>query len=307
MITNKASTYSAILCAHNSQATIRDALMSIIEQSLKSNEVIVVDDYSTDQTYSILKQIALKHSDILIIKNNSNLGQAESRNIAAACATGDVLIFFDDDDVSFKDRAETHLKLHNLGSDLSFVSSQKTYKNGYVVDCINQDLTEVRLEPSVWVEKLTLGLGPEMLSNLWIPACTSSITKVAFRALGGYDKSFRRLEDVDLFIRAAAAKMTSSWSSDVLVDRVATFSETKGGILETRHEKLLLLKHSKYLPKKAYLSGLRLIQIREAYFTKRYFRMAILICKNPLSGVVSQKRLFRFFSRLVHDVKKGKS
>jgi len=306
LIINKVSTYSAILCAHNSQATIRDAVMCIIEQSLKYNEVIVVDDYSTDQTFSILEQIALTHSGIVIIKNDSNLGQAESRNIAAACATGDVLIFFDDDDVSLKDRAAAHMQMHSLQSDLSFVSSQKTYKNGYVVDCINQDLTAVRLEPSVWVEKLTLGLGPEMLNDLWIPACTSSITKVAFNTLSGYDKSFRRLEDADLFIRAAAARMASSWSSDVLVKRVATFSETKGGMLETMHEKLLLSKHMRYLPKNAYLSGLMLIQIREAYFTKRFFRMAILICKNPLSGVVSQKRLFRFFSRLVHDVKKGK-
>ena len=304
MITIKPLTYSAILCAHNSQATIHSALKSIIQQSLKSNEVIVVDDYSTDETYSILEQIALEYSDIVIIKNNSNLGQAESRNIAAARATGDILIFFDDDDVSLKDRAITHLKMHSLQSDLSFVSSQKTYKNGYTIDCINQDLKKVRLEPLIWVEKLTLGSGPDTLNNLWIPACTSSITKVAFRSLGGYDKSFRRLEDADLFIRASAANMTSSWSSNILVKRMATFSEAKGGIVETMHEKLLLSKHKNYLAKKKYLTGLRLIQIREAYFTKRYLRMAILICMNPLSGVVSQKRLFRFFSRLLHDAKK---
>lgn len=281
--------------------------MSIIDQTLRPNEVIVVDDYSTDKTYSILEQIALEHSDIVIIKNKSNLGQAESRNIGAACATGDILIFFDDDDVSLKDRAETHLKMHSPQSDLSFVSSQKTYENGYLVDCINQDLTEVRLEPFLWVEKLTLGLGPKLLDDLWIPACTSSITQEAFRSLGGYDRSLRRLEDADLFIRAAAANMTSSWSSIILVKRMATFSESKGGILETMHEKLLLSKHRNYLAKKTYLSGLRLIQIREAYFTKRYLRMAILICKNPLSGVVSRKRIFRFFSRLVHDIKKGQS
>jgi glycosyltransferase involved in cell wall biosynthesis len=304
LITNRASTYSAILCAHNSQATIRDALLSIVGQSLESNEIIVVDDYSTDNTYSILEQFALEHSEITIIRNRSNLGQAESRNIAASSATGDILIFFDDDDVSFRERAKAHLEMHALPSDLSFVSSQKIYENGYIVDCSNQHLTGVRLEPSVWVEKLTLGLEPRMLNDLWIPACTSSITNKAFQALGGYDKSFRRLEDADLFLRAAAANLTSSWSSTILVKRRATFSEFKGGVLETSHEKLLLSKHRKFLATTNYLSGLRLIQIREAYFTKKYFRMIILICKNPFVGVVSWKRIGRFFARLIHDLKK---
>ena len=278
--------------------------MSIVEQSLESNEIIVVDDYSTDETYSILEQFALEHSEIMIIKNKSNLGQAESRNIAAALATGDILIFFDDDDVSLRERADAHLKMHALPSDLSFVSSQKIYENGYTVNCSNQDLTEVRLEPSVWVEKLTLGQEPRMLNDLWIPACTSSITNRAFQALGGYDKSFRRLEDADLFLRAAAASLTSSWSSTILVKRMATFSEYKGGVLETSHEKLLLSKHRKFLATTKYLNGLRLIQIREAYFTKKYFRMIFFICKNPFAGVVSWKRTRRFLARLAHDLKK---
>lgn len=305
MSINRASTYSAILCAHNSQATIRDALLFIVDQSLKSNEIIVVDDYSMDDTYSILEQLALEHSEIMIIRNKSNLGQAESRNIAAARATGDILIFFDDDDISLKERAKVHVEMHALPTDLSFVSSQKIYENGYILNCSNKDLMGVRLKPSDWVEKLTLGLEHQMLYDLWIPACTSSITNKAFQAIGGYDKSFRRLEDADLFLRAAAAGFTSSWSSTILVKRLATFSASKGGVLETSHEKLLLSKHREFLAIDNYLYGLKLIQIREAYFTKKYFRMIILICKKPFVGVVSWRRIKRFFARLAHDLRKG--
>jgi hypothetical protein len=119
--------------------------------------------------------------------------------------------------------------------------------------------------------------------------------------------TFRRLEDADFFIRAAKAGLSASWSSTSLVIRKATFSSSKGGAHETAFEKHLILKHLALLSKKDFNKGLRLVQVREAYFTSKYFMMFVLICKNPLIGVVSFKRVMRFFARLFHDIRKAKS
>lgn len=307
MNTNNTCNYSAILCTYNSQDTVRDAVQSIINQSVLPHEIIIIDDCSTDRTCEILDEINYEYPEIVLIKNDLNLGQAECRNIAANFATGSILIMFDDDDISLKVRAEVHLQMHRTGSDISFVSSQKIYENGYSVECSNRDLERIQLKPSAWVAKLSLGLSSKFLDDLWIPACTLAITKVSFESLGGFDRTFRRLEDADFFIRAAKAGLTASWSSTSLVIRKATFSSSKGGAHETAFEKHLILKHQALLSKKDYNRALRLVQVREAYFTSKYFMMFILICKNPLIGVVSFKRVIRFFARLFHDIRKAKS
>ena len=133
-MSNKAVTYAAILCTYNSEETALAALNAIINQSTKPNEIIIIDDCSQDSTTEIIHNAIKALPEVNLIKNEVNLGQSASRNKAAQIANSEILIFFDDDDISKPERAQAHIQMHLGNTDISFVSSTKKYANGYSVE-----------------------------------------------------------------------------------------------------------------------------------------------------------------------------
>ena len=299
--------YCAILTTFNGEKTILSALESIQNQTVKPREIIVIDDCSMDQTPHLVKSALLNLDNAQLIQNSSNLGQSASRNLGALQSDSDILIFFDDDDVSSPSRAEVHIALHSKKSSLSFVSSKKAYPNGYTIELVNHDLSDFQLITKNWIDKLTCGISRGMPSNLWVPASTSAVSRLVFNSLNGYDKDFRRLEDSELMIRCAIESLKASWSSEILVTRNATESSGKGGKIETTYEKLLLIKHKDLMTSKDYKKRMGLISIREAYFTKKYSSLVYLLFKSPSISLSSLGRIRGFIRRMVHDLRKSSS
>lgn len=92
------SKISVIVPAYNSSDKIRECLDSIVKQTYKDLEIILVDDCSLDDTFSIMREYASKDDRIVLIKNPINLGAGASRNIGLTSATGDYVTFVDSDD-----------------------------------------------------------------------------------------------------------------------------------------------------------------------------------------------------------------
>ena len=92
------SKISVIIPAYNASENIRECLDSIINQTYKDLEIIVVDDCSKDDTFKILKDYASRDKRILVVKNAINLGAGGSRNVGLSIATGDYVTFVDSDD-----------------------------------------------------------------------------------------------------------------------------------------------------------------------------------------------------------------
>ena len=118
---SNSNNYSAILTTYNAEDTFQRAFKSIINQSKKPDEIIIVDDASTDKTFAIINRIAGDNERIKIIKSTTNLGPANSRNLGVSVSKNDFLVFFDDDDESQEIRAEIQIKNLNQ-SDLNYVS-----------------------------------------------------------------------------------------------------------------------------------------------------------------------------------------
>lgn len=89
--------FSIIVPTYNSKKFIRNCLDSILSQTFKNFEVIVIDDGSTDNTLNILKEYEKKDSRIFFYHfENAGISVARRRGISLAC--GDYLIFVDSDD-----------------------------------------------------------------------------------------------------------------------------------------------------------------------------------------------------------------
>lgn len=90
--------FSIIIPSYNRASQIVQTLHSLLEQSFKDFEIIVVDDGSTDNTQEIMNDYCIKHSFIKYEKQ-SNKGVCTARNNGAKIAKGEYLIFLDSDDL----------------------------------------------------------------------------------------------------------------------------------------------------------------------------------------------------------------
>ena len=87
-----------IIPVYNTEKYIRQCLDSVVNQTYKNIEIIVINDASTDYSYTILKRYDKEHKNIKLINNYINLGVSASRNIGLNAANGDYIYFLDSDD-----------------------------------------------------------------------------------------------------------------------------------------------------------------------------------------------------------------
>lgn len=89
---------SVIIPVYNGEAYIDRCLNSILNQSLKEIQIILIDDASTDETLTRVSAFAEKHSNLLVIPQPKNRGTGVCRNIGLEAAAGEFVAFLDADD-----------------------------------------------------------------------------------------------------------------------------------------------------------------------------------------------------------------
>lgn len=109
--------FSVIICAYNIEAYVSKAIESVLNQTFKDYELILVNDGSKDNTLNILKEYESKNGDrIKVIDNVINLGLSKSRNIAISQANGEYIVHLDGDDLFYE--PDTLKKINNtIGED----------------------------------------------------------------------------------------------------------------------------------------------------------------------------------------------
>ena len=102
---------SVMLVVYNGERYIRTAIESVINQTHKDFELLIVDDGSIDNTLSIIKEYAEKDMRIKFEAHKNNRGVAAARNTALEMAKGEWLTFIDADDAYHPQRLESLLKI----------------------------------------------------------------------------------------------------------------------------------------------------------------------------------------------------
>lgn len=101
---NSKTLVTIIMPTYNAEKTISFAIDSIINQSWKNFELLIVDDCSSDATYSIAKEYEQLDSRIKVFKQEINLGAYSARNLALLNANGDFITTHDSDDWSHPEK-----------------------------------------------------------------------------------------------------------------------------------------------------------------------------------------------------------
>lgn len=294
--------YTAVVTAYNSEDTILDSLESIRKQSIKPQEIILIDDNSIDFTLEKVNSFKSSLPSLRVIVNSINRGQSFSRNIACNLARTKFLIFFDSDDVSIPTRASLHLHHFSKGSAISFVSSVKRYPSGYEVRHINSNLTEIP-DLNLFVNLLLLGKKSGKSSDIYIPASTCAVSVPHFKQVSGFDESLRRLEDVDLAIKFARFSYQFAWSAEVGVIRRHSESESKGRGIDMRFEKDLLIKYRDILGERNFRNSLIHMRTRQLFFARNYYLLIFHLIRHPLYCFKSLRKSKRLLNRLTHEIR----
>ena len=94
---------SAVITAYNSEAFIAEAISSVLEQTHPVDEIVVVDDGSTDQTRMIVESFAPQGVRYVYQENG---GPGAARNTGIQATSGEIIAFLDADDVWLKDKTK---------------------------------------------------------------------------------------------------------------------------------------------------------------------------------------------------------
>lgn len=134
---------SIVIPVYNVEKYIRECLDSIINQTYKNLEIILVDDESKDKSGIICDEYAIKDSRIKVV-HKKNGGAASARNIALDLLTGDYISFIDSDDYVASQYIEYLVKyLEQNNADISICSYYDLYTDNMIqYDLANKTFTK---------------------------------------------------------------------------------------------------------------------------------------------------------------------
>ncbi len=120
---------SVIIPVHNSRKYIEKCINSVINQTYKNLEIIIVDDNSIDNSVNIIKSIKDKRIKLIELKENN--GAAQARNKGIEVSTGEYICFLDSDDYWYNKKIEKQLKFIKnkafIYSEYLYLKNNKTH------------------------------------------------------------------------------------------------------------------------------------------------------------------------------------
>lgn len=118
---------SVLIGIYNCESTLVEALDSLYNQTYKDFKIILCDDGSVDNTYRVAKDYATKHDNIILVKNEKNMGLNYTLNHCLEYADTEYLARMDGDDISLPNRFEKEIKFLDEHSEYAVVSGPMIY------------------------------------------------------------------------------------------------------------------------------------------------------------------------------------
>ncbi len=178
---------SVIMPAYNAEKYIAQAIESILGQTYKDFELIIINDCSCDRT----EEIILSYDDprIVYVKNEQNLGVAKTLNVGLEIAKGEYIARMDADDMSLPQRFAKQVAFLNANEDVAVLGTNVETFNETGTICTGWSATD-----------------PEQMKVDMLFACGLAHPSVMMRTnvirqLGGYAPDYHGLEDYELWCR----------------------------------------------------------------------------------------------------------
>lgn len=178
------------MATFNDQSTIDDSIQSIVDQTFTDWELLVVDDASTDNTSSIVRDWSSRDQRIELVRQHSNAGSGAARNRAIQMAAGEYIAVLDADDIALARRLELQAREMDTNRDLAAVASQLAEFGSWGGP-----------ELSGWATDDVAVAARQIRYKMPIPHPSTMFRAEVVQSIGGYDEKCRRAQDYALFLK----------------------------------------------------------------------------------------------------------
>jgi len=188
--------FSVIIPVYNKEKYIVDTVYSVLNQSYKLYEVILIDDGSSDNTLNVLSTINDKK---VRIYHKENGGVSSARNFGISNARYEYIAFLDGDDTWKPDfLLEIYNSISKYPNECFFATNYNILRNAeYVKRLLPPDLPDISLIPNYF-----------SLARNYYLICSSAVVikKQLLEDIGGFNEEINYGEDIDMWIRIMSQK-----------------------------------------------------------------------------------------------------
>ena len=184
---------SVIIPAFNVAEFVRDAVMSVLNQTWHHLELIAVDDGSTDSTLEVLRSI--DDSRLRVLSQN-NRGSSAARNTGVEASHGDLIAFLDGDDLWSRSKLEEQVRI------------LRTFPNLDLVFCRSRIINEAGHDTrrrSIAVAG-SVSLRDLMRENVVNNGSAVLLRRTALEQVGLFDVNLPSCVDYDMWLRIASLR-----------------------------------------------------------------------------------------------------
>ncbi|MHA1380619.1 MAG: glycosyltransferase family 2 protein [Candidatus Helarchaeota archaeon] len=183
---------SVIIPTYNRAHLLPRAIKSVLNQTFKDFELIIIDDGSIDETEEVVKKFQKEDERIKYIKHNTNMGGGAARNTGIKVSRGEYIAFQDSDDEWLPEKLEKQIKVFkNIAPEISVIYTGfwkvKGNKKTYI--------------PSKRITKKEGDIHKELLKGNFVTTQVAIVKRECFKKSGMFDETLPRLQDWDLWIR----------------------------------------------------------------------------------------------------------
>ena len=210
--------FSIIICCYNSEEFIEETIKSIIKQTYKNWEIVIIDDGSFDSTRKIIQKYIEKKIPINYYYQN-NKGYASARNKGLELSKYDWLVIIDHDDICIEERLEIQNKniIENPTCNLFFGDAlyfNKIESFSKFENLKNKD----KFLPHKLNLKKTNAFKNLIIHGCFIVSSTVTFNKTIINEIGNFNTKFKIVSDYDFFLRLSnefniycSNKIISKW------------------------------------------------------------------------------------------------
>lgn len=218
---------SVIIPTYNRKNIIKRAIDSVLKQTYKNIELIIVDDCSTDGTMEEIQKYYNHIENLIYVINDTNQGAGKSRNIGAEYASGDYIAFQDSDDEWMPSKLEHQMRQISDAPEIGMVYCSYSFQtpDGRTLAYPSSELPLDALGENIY---------PFILVYPLIGTPTMLINKEKFIAVGGFNENLKSLEDYEFSVRFAYQYKIAYVNLPLVITH-----ETSGGVNAQNIEKII--------------------------------------------------------------------
>ncbi|MBI5793659.1 glycosyltransferase [Candidatus Uhrbacteria bacterium] len=202
---------SILISVWNSERSVRAAVQSLLDQTYRDFELLIVDDGSSDQTPTILNQLSQRDPRVRIITNETNLGLTRSLNLALGQAQGVLIARMDADDIALRDRLQKQVAFLDTHPDIGIVGTAYQFIDTHdqVIGERHPDTQDAQLRHSL------IRFNPFLHSSVMM-------RRELLDRVHGYDEIYRRAQDYDLWMRLSPLTKLANLTDILMQKRFTT-------------------------------------------------------------------------------------